>query len=113
VRTHLERLVELEYLELRRGRLGSSFVYELMMDADAPEDALHIGLIDLAELKKLHAYGGRVAGFGSGVAGQNGGVAGGGKTPPPPLTREASATCPEGGGVAETHIWRPREERAS
>jgi len=106
VRTHLERLLELEYLELRHGRLGSSFVYELMMDADAPQEALHIGLIDVAELGKLHAYGGR-------VAGQNGGVAGGGKTPPPPLTRETSATCLGGGGVAETHIWRPREERAS
>jgi DNA primase catalytic core len=106
VRTHLERLLELEYLELRHGRLGSSFVYELMMDADAPEDALHIGLIDVAELKKLHAYGGR-------VAGQNGGVAGGGKTPPPPLTREMSATYSRGDGVAGTHIWRPREMRAS
>ena len=106
VRTHLERLIELEYLELRHGRLGSSFVYELMMDADAPEEALHIGLIDVAELKKLHAYGGR-------VAGQNGGVAGGGKTPPPALTRETDAICPGGDGVAGTHIWRPREMRAS
>ncbi len=106
VRTHLERLLELEYLELRHGRLGSSFVYELMMDADAPEDALHIGLIDVAELKKLHAYGGR-------VAGQNGGGGGGGKTPPPPLTREMSATYSRGDGVAGTHIWRPREMRAS
>ena len=113
VRTHLERLLELEYLELRHGRLGSSFVYELMMDADAPEEALHIGLIDVAELGKLHAYGGRVAGFEPGVAGQNGGVAGGGKTPLPPLTRETSATCPGGDGVAGTHIWRPREKRAS
>ena len=32
VRAHLERLIELEYLELRHGRLGSSFVYELMID---------------------------------------------------------------------------------
>ena len=113
VRTHLERLLELEYLELRHGRLGSSFVYELMIDADAPEAVAHIGLIDVAELKKLHAYGGRVAGFGPGVAGQNGEVAGGGKTPPPPLTRETNGACPEGGGVAATHIWRPREKRAS
>jgi hypothetical protein len=51
VRTHLERLIELEYLELRHGRLGSSFVYELMMDADTPEAVAHIGLIDVAELK--------------------------------------------------------------
>lgn len=113
VRTHIERLLELEYLEVRHGRLGSSFVYELMIDADAPEAVAHIGLIDVAELKKLHAYDGRVAGFGPGVAGQNGEVAGGGKTPPPPLTRETNGACPEGGGVAATHIWRPREKRAS
>ena len=84
VRTHLERLVELEYLELRHGRLGSSFVYELMLDLNAPEQVAHIGLIDVAELRKTYGYGGKVAGFEPGVAGQNGEVAGGGKTPPPP-----------------------------
>jgi len=83
VRVHLERLVELEYLELRHGRLGSSFVYELMLDAAAPEAALHIGLIDVETLRRAHGYGGKVAGFRPGVAGQNGGVAGGGQTPPP------------------------------
>src|SRR5208337_403092 len=36
VRTHLERLVELEYLAIRHGRLGSQFVYELLFDADEP-----------------------------------------------------------------------------
>jgi hypothetical protein len=113
VRAHLDRLTELEYLELRHGRLGSSFVYELMLDAATPEAVAHIGLIDVAELKKTHAYGDRVAGFGPGVAGQTGEVAGGGETPPPGLTREPAAPCPEGGGVAATHIWRPREKRAS
>jgi len=113
VRAHLDRLTELEYLEVRHGRLGSSFVYELMIDAATPEAVAHIGLIDVAELKKLHAYGGRVAGFLPGVAGQNGRVAGGGETPPPGLTRETAAPCPEGGGVAGTHIWRPRAARAS
>jgi len=33
VRVHLERLVELEYLAIRHGRLGSQFVYELLIDA--------------------------------------------------------------------------------
>jgi len=92
VRAHLERLVELEYLELRHGRLGSAFVYELMLDANAPEHALHLGLIDVAELRKLHDYDGKkgggtlpLAGFAPGVAGQNGRVAAGGETPSPPL----------------------------
>ncbi len=37
VRVHLERLVELEYLAIRHGRLGSAFVYEILFDLDAPE----------------------------------------------------------------------------
>jgi hypothetical protein len=84
VRVHLERLVELEYLELRHGRLGGSFVYELMIDADAPAHVAHIGLIDVEELRKKYNYPAGVAGLGSGVAGQNGPVAGGGETLPPP-----------------------------
>jgi hypothetical protein len=90
VRLHLERLVELEYLELRHGRLGSSFVYELMIDAVTPEAVAHIGLIDVAELRKKHPYDGKVAGFLPGVAGRNGGVAGGGQTPPPPPKMQSS-----------------------
>jgi DNA primase len=84
VRVHLERLVELEYLELRHGKLGGGFVYELMIDADAPAHVAHIGLIDVEELKKTYGYGDGVAGFGLGVAGQNAPLAGGGETPPPP-----------------------------
>jgi hypothetical protein len=90
VRLHLERLVELEYLELRHGHLGSSFVYELMIDANAPEAVAHIGLIDVETLRKKYNYEGKVAGFDPGVAGQNGEVAGGGKTPPPPPKPESS-----------------------
>jgi DNA primase catalytic core len=86
VRVHLERLVELEYLELRHGRLGSSFVYELMLDANTPEAVAHIGLIDVETLRASHGYGGKVAGFALGVAGQNGRVAGGGTMLPPALT---------------------------
>ena len=80
VRVHLERLLELEYLELRHSRLGGSFVYELMLDADAPEAVAHIGLLDVAQLRQRCSYGGGVAGFGPG---QNGRVAGGGQMPPP------------------------------
>jgi DNA primase catalytic core len=89
VRTHLERLVELEYLELRHGRLGSSFVYELMMDADTPEAVAHIGLIDVETLRKKHSYDAGVAGFEHGVAGQKARVAVGGETLPPPQKTSA------------------------
>ncbi|HMD61962.1 MAG TPA: CHC2 zinc finger domain-containing protein [Opitutaceae bacterium] len=91
VRVHLERLLELEYLELRHGRLGSPFVYELMMDASLPETVAHIGLIDVETLR--HAGSAR-AQEGSGtlpLAGQNGRVAGGGETPPPPPKTSAPA----------------------
>jgi len=77
VRVHLERLVELEYLAIRCGRMGGPFQYELLIEIDAPENIAHIGFIDVEELRKNHAYAAE-------VAGQNGAVAGDGKTAPPP-----------------------------
>lgn len=47
---HRERLVNLEDLGMRHGRLGSQVVYELLADLDAPEPIAHIGLIDTAKL---------------------------------------------------------------
>ena len=79
VRVHLERLVELEYLAIRCGRMGGPFQYELLIEIDAPENIAHIGLIDVEELRKTHPYD-------AGVAGQKGEVAGGGKTTPPPTS---------------------------
>jgi DNA primase len=85
VRVHLERLVELEYLAIRCGRMGGPFQYELLIEVDAPENIAHIGLIDVEELRKSHAYAAE-------VAGQNGVVAGDSKTVPPPSNgyREAA-----------------------
>ena len=77
VRVHLERLVELEYLAIRCGRMGGPFQYELLIEIDAPENIAHIGFIDVEELRKNHTYTAE-------VAGQNGVVAGDGKTTPPP-----------------------------
>jgi len=102
VRVHLERLVELECLALRHGRFGSPFVYECLLDVDAPEAAAHIGLIDVEQLKL--AYNGRVAGLEPGVAGQNGHLAGDGETVPPPASPCAPLLNPPPGGVAESRI---------
>ena len=77
VRVHLERLVELEYLAIRCGRMGGPFQYELLIEIDAPENIAHIGFIDVEELRKNHTYAAE-------VAGQKGQVAGGDKTTPPP-----------------------------
>jgi len=85
VRVHLERLVELEYLAVRHGRLGSQFVYEVLFDLDAPEAVAHVGLIDVEKLKHDYMASGAatLAGLEPGVAGRNGHLAGGGKTDPP------------------------------
>jgi hypothetical protein len=94
VRVHLERLVELEYLAIRHGRLGSQFVYEILFDLEAPETLTHVGLIDLETLRtatswrtatETHHYNTNLAGFAVGVAG-------GGQTAPPPATGLAKGT---------------------
>jgi hypothetical protein len=68
-----------------------------MIDPNAPAHVAHIGLIDVEELRRrtgadggqkgvgtVPNYDGGLAGFGQGVAGQMGEVAGGGKAPPLP-----------------------------
>ena len=85
VSVHLERLVALEYLALRHGRLGSAFVYEALFDPDAPETLAHAGLIDVAELRQSHEYNAQVTAFSPGVPGQNGRVPEGVETGPSPF----------------------------
>jgi hypothetical protein len=91
VRVHLERLVELEYLAVRHGRLGSQFVYEVLFDLDAPDAVAHVGLLDVAKLKEggTHHYTANLAGFGLGVAARNGHLAGDDETLPPPVPANA------------------------
>ena len=51
VRTHLERLIEVELVATRAGKHGATMLYELLMEAAAPETVWQIGLIDTAKLK--------------------------------------------------------------
>jgi hypothetical protein len=102
VRVHLERLVELECLAIRHGRLGSPFVYELLLDLDAPEAVAHVGLIDVKVL--AHGYETNLAGFTPGVTGQNGHLAGDGETGPPPANPCLPSHNQQPGGVAESRI---------
>jgi DNA primase catalytic core len=109
VRAHLERLVELECLAVRHGRLGSQFVYEMLLDADAPEAVAHIGLIEVAKLRhdyetKLAGGAATLTGFSRGVAGQNGHLAGGGEMPPPPENATPALLKSSPDGLTETHI---------
>ena len=84
VRVHLERLVELEYLAIRHGRIGSQFVYEILFDLDTPEAVAHVGLIEVESLRTATITT-KPDGFLGGVAGQNGHLAGGDETPPSPV----------------------------
>ncbi len=112
VRVHLERLVELECLSIRHGRLGSQFLYELLLDPDAPEALAHVGLIDVKVL--AHGYKTNLTGFGAGVAGQNGNLAGGGKTGPPPLAPLPVSTLGRTWrGDGNAHQEPPRENIVS
>ena len=52
VRTHLDRLVELEYVLVHRGRNGQRYVYELLYNGEGAEDQPFLmGLLDPAKLK--------------------------------------------------------------
>src|SRR5208282_880439 len=95
VSVHLERLVALEYLAIRHGRLGSAFVYEILSDLDAPEALMHIGLINVECLRtatQAHGYKTNLTAFEAGVPGQNGQVTGGAQTGPTPLAPLPAST---------------------
>ena len=51
-RLHLERLEAMEYVHRRGGRQGSACKYDLITDADEPEGSWHVGLIDVAKLRR-------------------------------------------------------------
>jgi len=109
VRVHLERLVELECLAIRHGRLGSQFVYEVLFDTDTPEAVVHVGLIEVAKLRhdyKTQVAGGAatLTGFIPGVAGQNGHLTGGDGTPPPPENGTPASSKSPPDGLTQSHI---------
>ncbi len=56
VRTHLERLVEVEIIATRAGRNGATMLYELVIDAATPETGWQIGLIDVGKLQSAQHY---------------------------------------------------------
>jgi hypothetical protein len=101
VSVHLERLVALEYLAIRHGRLGSVFVYEILSDLDAPESLMHIGLLNVEQLR--HDYKTNLTAFAGGVPGPNGQVTGGAQTGPTPLAPLSASTLgptSRGNGIA-------------
>ena len=111
VTVHLARLVALEYLAIRHGRLGSAFVYEILSDLDTPEAVMPIGLLNVEQLR--HDYKTNLTAFEGGVTGPNGQVTGGVQAGPTPVAPVAcQGLAPGGDGVTESHI-RTGEPTAS
>ena len=52
VRTHLHKLEDFEYIARRSGKQGLGYVYELLVDCHEPEGVYHVGLLDVAKLRK-------------------------------------------------------------
>ena len=55
VRTHMQRLEDLEYLARWHGRQGLGCVYELLIDCHESADGYHVGLLDTAKLHEQQA----------------------------------------------------------
>jgi hypothetical protein len=51
IRRHLERLLELEYLNVRGGRNGVAMKYELLTEVEEGDEAYHVGLLDVEKLR--------------------------------------------------------------
>ena len=54
IRTHVQKLEDLEYLARRHGKHGVACVYELLIDCREAQGIAHIGLLDVEELRKRH-----------------------------------------------------------
>ena len=52
IRRHLERLIDLEYVNMRGGRNGVAMKYELLSDANEKDESYRVGLIETAKLRK-------------------------------------------------------------
>lgn len=102
VTVHLERLVALEYLAVRHGRMGSAFVYELLFDPETPEAVAHVGLIEIERLR--HEYKTNLTGLKAGVSGPKGDLSGGDAPGPLPPSAASTELWAEPHGVTGSHI---------
>jgi hypothetical protein len=69
ISVHLRRLVDYEYLALRYGHMGHPFLYELLGSGQTPRSTAQLGLIDVEQLRKAHAYATEVTGLEPRVSG--------------------------------------------
>ena len=104
IRTHLERLHELEYILPRHGRNGVRFEYSLQLDPHQTQGPDQIGLIDVKSLQPVHSS---VHPYAAHLTEQNPHLSAPDKTPvsgPSPL---ATGLCAPPDGLAETPIRHP------
>jgi hypothetical protein len=99
VRTHLERLHELEYIVPRHGRTGVRFDYCLLLDPGQAEGPDKIGLIDVQSLKagETHTYA-------ANLTGENAHLAAPDNPPVSGSSPAAAGLSAQPDGLAQPHI---------
>jgi hypothetical protein len=95
VRTHLERLHELEYIVPRHGRNGVRFDYGLLLDPGQAEGPDKIGLIDVKSLKPVKPcdYAANLTGESPRLTGKNAHLS-------PPDNPPVSGSSPDAAGLS-------------
>jgi hypothetical protein len=112
LRVHLDRLVELEYLLVHRGMRGQSFVYELLFDGPAMNEAPHLsGLIDVSTMASSRGSGVEVAGSTRVDRGLNAGTSRGLESSAKPANTAPSDDPLQ--NLRERHLLRPNGRDAS
>ena len=113
VRVHLERLTQMEYVLVHRGRRGQSFVYELLYDGQGADgQPFLMGLIDAAKLGQI-AYDTKFEGvkpeFEAPLRPQRGGIVPPLSTDPTPNLSNIDGALPSP-AVQDAENARPRRE---
>ena len=112
LRVHLDRLVQLEYLLVHRGMRGQSFVYELLFDGEAVNEAPHLsGLIDVTTIASSRGSDPLFAGSTRGGCGSNAEGVRSLETSAKPVNTALLDDPPE--DTRERHISRPNGRDAS
>ena len=99
VRTHLERLHELEYIVPRHGRTGVRFDYCLLLDPGQAEGPDKIGLIDVQSLQpgETHTYAANLTGGNAHLSAPD-------NPPVPGSSPDAAGLSAQPDGLAQSHI---------
>ena len=106
VRTHLERLHELEYIVPRQGRNGVRFDYCLLLDPGQAEGPDKIGLIDVKSLQpgETHTYAANLTGESSHLTGENAHLSAPDNPPVSGSSAAAAGLSDSPDGLAQPHI---------